>query len=423
MIQKNKTITIREYWFISTNPHWTYQEYFSAYVKPDTFEEIRTFLLDERNQAYNILSLSRKIWYGEVIIAQNYVGVIQTKNGTTIEILPKISNTTDITTTRNIFLKMLKNLKDSPFKNLDNANLKIQKFPILEIFITLFLDELDKLLKKWIKKNYLLHEENIGYLKGKLNIKDNFKYNLTHQERFYCQFDKFSENIKENRLIKTCLIYLNKISKIGINKKRIKRFLFMFDNIETTTTIKEDLKILQNINRLNNYYTDTLLWVKIFLLWQSVVNFSWTKLTLALLFPMEKIFENYVAKKIIKDHPYLNITTQDSRYYLVEYHNKKPKFNLRPDIVINNNETIIADTKRKLLDTKDTKNNYWISQIDMYQLYAYLKKYKAQRAYLIYPKTDLFTHKLESFIFTEEEGISLKVIPFDLENDFYDLEI
>ena len=59
----------------------------------------------------------------------------------------------------------------------------------------------------------------------------------------------------------------------------------------------------------------------------------------------------------------------------------------------------------------------------MYQLYAYLKKYKAQRAYLIYPKTDLFTHKLESFVFTEEEGISLKVIPFDLENDFYDLEI
>jgi 5-methylcytosine-specific restriction endonuclease McrBC regulatory subunit McrC len=43
---------------------------------------------------------------------------------------------------------MLKTLKDSPFKNLNDANLKNQKFPILEIFIQLFLSELATLIKK-----------------------------------------------------------------------------------------------------------------------------------------------------------------------------------------------------------------------------------------------------------------------------------
>jgi 5-methylcytosine-specific restriction enzyme subunit McrC len=43
---------------------------------------------------------------------------------------------------------MLKTLKDSPFKNIDKASLKTQKFPILEIFISLFLDELDRLIKR-----------------------------------------------------------------------------------------------------------------------------------------------------------------------------------------------------------------------------------------------------------------------------------
>jgi 5-methylcytosine-specific restriction enzyme subunit McrC len=43
---------------------------------------------------------------------------------------------------------MLKALKDSPFKNLNDANLRNQKFPILEIFIQLFLSELTLLVKK-----------------------------------------------------------------------------------------------------------------------------------------------------------------------------------------------------------------------------------------------------------------------------------
>ena len=417
MKKQNKTITIREYGFISTNPHWIYEDYFSAYVDSDTFEEIKTFLLDEKNQSYNILTLSRRNWYGEIITAQNYVGVIQTSNGTSIEILPKISNITDIDKTRDIFLKMLKTLKDSPFKNIDKASLKTQKFPILEIFISLFLDELDRLIKRWIKRNYVLQEENIWFLKGKLKVAQNIKQNLTHKERFFCQFDEFTENIRENKLIKKCLMYLNGLSKKEKNRQRIKEFMFVFSDIEATTTVKEDLKAIQNLNRLNNYYADTLQWVRIFLLWQSVVNFVWHTLTLALLFPMEKIFESYVAKKLVQHNPDRKIKTQDTAHYLVEYHKDKPKFNLRPDIVINGWE-IVADTKWKLLDGTDESINYGISQSDMYQLFAYAKKYKSKKLYLIYPKTDTFTTKLEPFFYHYlDEQISLEVVPYDLEND------
>jgi 5-methylcytosine-specific restriction endonuclease McrBC regulatory subunit McrC len=49
---------------------------------------------------------------------------------------------------------------------------------------------------------------------------------------------------------------------------------------------------------------------------------------------MEKIFESYVAKKLTQQHPEWSIKTQDTEHYLVEYHKNKQKFNLRPDIVI-----------------------------------------------------------------------------------------
>jgi len=64
----------------------------------------------------------------------------------------------------------------------------------------------------------------------------------------------------------------------------------------------------------------------------------------------------------------LNVSLQDKGKYLVEEPNK---FALRPDIVINEDEQLIADTKWKMI--KDEKD---ISQADMYQLYAYGTKYK-----------------------------------------------
>ena len=419
MKKQSKIITIREYGFLSTNLQWIYEDGFSACIDERTFEEIKAFLLDEKNQSYEILTLARRSWYWEIIKAQNYVGVIQTSNWTSIEILPKISNISNIDKTREIFLKMLKTLKDSPFKNIDKASLKIQKFPILEIFISLFLDELDRLIKRWIKRNYVLQQENIKFLKGKLKIAQNIKRNLTHKERFFCEFDEFTENIVENKLIKKCLTYLHSTTKKEKNKQRIKEFLFVFSDIDTTTTVKEDLKNISNLNRLNNYYADTLQWVKIFLLWQSVVNFVWHTLTLALLFPMEKIFESYVAKKLIQTKPEWKIKTQDTIHYLVEYHKERPKFNLRPDIVINDWE-IVADTKWKLIDWNNESQNYEISQSDMYQLFAYAKKYNSKKLYLIYPKTENFIRALEPFYY-EKEDVVLNVVPYDLENDSCEL--
>ena len=56
---------------------------------------------------------------------------------------------------------MLKTLKNSPFINLNIAHLKEQKnFPILEVFIASFLDELIKLTSKELRGDYVSKEEN-----------------------------------------------------------------------------------------------------------------------------------------------------------------------------------------------------------------------------------------------------------------------
>jgi|GEM_PF-3913292 len=75
-------------------------------VPKKVFNEIKQFILKNSEQT-QFLKPSYKNGLGEVLQAQNYVGVIQTKDGSTIEILPKIQNISE-ETSKEILIRMLK---------------------------------------------------------------------------------------------------------------------------------------------------------------------------------------------------------------------------------------------------------------------------------------------------------------------------
>lgn len=83
--------------------------------------------------------------------------------------------------------------------------------------------------------------------------------------------------------------------------------------------------------------------------------FSGTESARALLFPMEKVFEAYVAKNLKKrlNQAGWDVSIQDKGYYLFDTLNgeKYQKFALRPDLVITrpDESIIILDTKWKSL--------------------------------------------------------------------------
>jgi 5-methylcytosine-specific restriction enzyme subunit McrC len=232
------------------------------FIKKDTFDSLEKFVLENEKTA-QYLKITTKNGFGKVLQAQNYVGVIQTKDGTTIEILPKIKNATT-EKSKDILIKMLKTLKNSPFKNLSVANLKSSKIPLFEIFISMFLEELTVLVRNGIKSDYISKEENLKFLKGKLKISEQIKYNTIHKERFFVQYEEFISNRVENRLIKTTLQFLYNKSKLNKNQQRIREFLFVFDEIEISHNIKTDFSKIK-LNRQMKDYEQVLLWCKTFL--------------------------------------------------------------------------------------------------------------------------------------------------------------
>lgn len=365
------------------------------------FGDIENFILKNSDENAPFLRIASGVG-GKFIQARNYVGVLQTKSGLTIDIFPKIADKNDAERSKAVFIKMLRTLKNFPFKSSNLASLKTQNLPLLEIFISMFLCELEALVKKGIKSDYVALEENLNFLKGKLNIKEQIKKNSIHKERFYVGYSEFLSDIKINRIIKSTLKFLYKKSNSSKNQQKIREFLFMFDEVSTCDDYKNFFEKLV-INRQVKHYEQTLLWCKIFLLGNSFTPHKGDDLAFALLFDMNALFESYVGNFMKKSFP--GTILQHSEKHLIE----EPKsFKLRPDIFLKGK--FIADTKWKIVKSKDD-----ISQADLYQLYAYGKKHECSNLYLIYPKIEGV--KQEFMKFGYDDKMLLEILYFDLEKD------
>lgn len=336
----------------------------------------------------------------KVIKPQNYVGVINIDNKVQIEILPKI-DIGDDNELRKLFLKMLSSLKEFKGKSFKNAQLNDSKLPIYEVFIQMYLNEVQELLKKGLKSDYLTIEGNITFFKGKFLINQHLKHNIIRKDRFYMAYDEFHINRPENRLIKTTLLKLNKISSNGKNQLLAKRLLAEFEMVNQSTNIDKDFSLVKK-DRNAQAYQSLMTWSQVFLKNKSFSTFKGTENVNALLFPMEKIFESYISKQlknISSNYSGYKMETQKQTQYLFD---KPRKFRLKPDIYIsmNSNPYKVLDIKWKRLNT-DSKNNYGISQSDMYQMYAYAYKYNVEDIVLIYPK---------------QKGLEFEKLPFYIQN-------
>ena len=369
------------------------------------------------------------------IIPQNFVGTIPLDD-IQIEILPKIPLVeNDIEAEKNRFLEILENINYFKAKFLNNSKIAITDTSILEIFIHLFIKEVEEIIEKGLLYRYINKSENINIFKGKLDISNHIRYNFLHKEKFFMKFDEFSINSLENSIIKLTIQKLKKISVNSKNKDNLNKISHHLESISILPNSIESLKYI-TFDRTNDYYKNAIQWAKIFLNNQSSSIFSITNGEVAtMLFPMETIFENYIGNKlisIIKEKSYedLIIKVQDnscSVFSTTTLNDTKINniFKIKPDIIIknkNSKEIFILDTKWKILNKLD--NKFKISTEDIYQILSYVKiysnKYKdtytCEKAYLIYPSTNITPNN-----FSAKDKLIFKTDNFELNIYFIDL--
>ncbi|NLZ35155.1 MAG: hypothetical protein GX889_09695 [Clostridiales bacterium] len=341
------------------------------------------------------------IFDGDLVKARNYVGFISYK-GESITIYPKIfednieEDQLDSYLISNILYWLSKCTKIK-FPIIDtNINFN-RSDSILELFIYIF----SKLTLENVYNNpynsYEEVEEELPYLKGRLNTTEYLKSNIAtgRWNNFNIIHEPYIYNNKLNKIIKFVSRRLFNITKNLDSKENLRKILFILDEIDDEVF---DENACDNItlNRFNKDYEIILSLCEIFLKNSSITrNKDENRINFCFLFPMEIIYEDFLycfVKEKFKNE-FKDIISQKSNLYLADlYINEKYKnnmFNLKQDIFLrdNNDKIYILDTKYKILNSNRSKN-YGISQLDMYQMCSYALAGGYNKLALVYPKNN-----------------------------------
>ncbi|GKH53059.1 mcrBC 5-methylcytosine restriction system component [Lachnospiraceae bacterium] len=333
-----------------------------ATLPKHTFEQLETFILSNKSKktdALELMGISHKRGAGKVITARNYVGIITMKDGTVIEILPKVyskqscesDNDKAAAQIKRLLVEMLKTLRISPYKSLQTSCVNIERMNLFEVFIRMFIDEIFRIVKHGLKRSYETVENNEQLFKGKIKFQEHIKYNFAHKERSYVEYDDYNSNRPENRLLKAALLYLYKKSASVRNKSDLRTLLNEFCEVDASTDYEGDYASIIPDRNMKDYEA-ALLWCRVLLMGKSFTSFSGSEVAVALLFPMETLFESYIAARLsrVLENDEFSVSVQDKTYYLFDKPDKK--FLIKPDIVINrkaDNVVFILDTKWKVL--------------------------------------------------------------------------
>lgn len=346
----------------------------------------------EREQGSSVFDWSRT----DVAKAGSLVGILAVE-GLTVEILPKvdaIEGKDDSDSAQQNLLFMLRRAGWLPFRETGSAGLAPEAGSLLDAFARLFAD---RLLKEWRRgpdRAYLRREENLRFLRGRLVLPQHFRLNAIQKDRFYVAHDLLVEDTPLGRLLKAAVrLLLGTVrdrSTLHVLGVLVEEMSFVCD-----VDIGEARTIRASLGRLNERYRSLRDFARLVLGAMSPSPRAANETSFSVLFPMEQVFEAYVASTLRKWAPRMGIERSrvrvqgrgDRRCLLRAVATGKGRVQLKPDIWISpagEGRGIILDTKWKLPE-KD--RSVGPASSDVYQMLAYAQVYDPCHLLLVYPRT------------------------------------
>ncbi|MDQ1831811.1 McrC family protein [Massilia scottii] len=357
----------------------------------------------------------------------NFVGVITTPDGTQIEILPKTSEyEQDVKDTRQLLWKMLCRTENLTCLESTDALLMLREQRLPDALICVFLHHCAALVRRGIHKDYERIASEEPFLRGRLNLTRQLRQAPGRRHMFQIEYDIFSDNRAENRLLHAALRHILGWSTSEYNQRLARELRDAFDRVPVSSDHAGDFYRWRT-GRDMIHYQPVLPWIRLILNMQSPFAIRDQHAGISLLFPMEQLFEKYVAHMLRAQLASRNLLL---RTRLQDHHlSLSPlAFLLKPDMGIYSGKQLacILDTKWKLIDQEitcrhgSTDPKSGINQPDMYQLYAYGQRYLGGKGpmALIYPKWTRFDAPLTPFDLGG--GLTLSVLPYDMQSDVCD---
>lgn len=377
---------------------------YGTVVIPDLTESTVNCLFDiaeNLSKHYNssIINVSKDRQGNIKLVASSFVGVVDVSDELALEIIPKIYAGDSSINMKNLFFMLNYSGRfDLPL----NQPSSLEKYngSFFEILIHMYAMSLLTELKRSPFHKYIRDIENRPYLRGRLVLSEHLRRNNPITSRFYTETDEFTINNMLNQTFKFVAQGLYSETREKGNKKLLRRALSYLDGVDN---IRPSIGKLDRIrlDRLSLRFAYPLELSKMFIRNQSFVSKSGRGDSWTILVDMNVLYEEFVAKSLTKGlmdrGSLLSVKTQGPvGYFVKNINDDRELFATRPDISIldQNIVKIIIDTKYKLLSNHDSKHG--VSQQDLYQMFAYARRYSVNDIILLYPELNSVTpHTLE----------------------------
>ncbi|MDD3878134.1 MAG: hypothetical protein PHT69_16060 [Bacteroidales bacterium] len=320
-----------------------------------------------------------KLIHNGVCFAE-YVGVIQIGN-TLIEVLPKADKSNNISEKddkiywRKMLIDMIRTVYGFQVYNTGTGALKIKPNSILDVYIEMFIREVEYLINKGFVKKYRKTVNNLYILKGSLLFGKNIQYNLTHQERFFVRHTTFDTQHLLHQIIYKTLKLLKSINTNAALSSNIGALLLNFPEMA-------DIKVYENtfekltLNRKTILYQKAIEISRLLLLQYHPDLSKGRNHVLTLMFDMNLLWERFFYIALRKDKR-LKVSAQNRQYFWKPLNGSRRS--IRPDIKVQyNDSTYIIDTKWKMINKSPSIE-------DLRQMYAYHKYFSSEKVALVYP--------------------------------------
>lgn len=412
-------IRVREYAQLTTSPD-TETSLDSGIISSAMFDWLLSLRQDEARRAWFSMEANN------TLKLSSFVGYLESPQGEAIEVLPKTRlGSENPEAARVVLRKMLCSALHLTPKESGPAHLARMNTPIHEWLFAQFLDELKQLVARGLRFDYQRIEEESRFVRGQLDMAAQQRQPPGRANVFHIRHDVYTPNRIENRLLKTALEYVFRLCRHPDNWRLANELIHIMEPVESLKKPLLEFPKWTN-QKILQPYQSVKPWCQL-ILEQLNPNFQkGNHKGIALMFPMERLFEIHVAACLARHtkSPW-RLRPQPASQYLAIHQPQdtaKPStwFMLQPDLLLKNaNIQQVMDTKWKLINqtANTTERKYDLSQPDFYQLYAYGHKYQDGKGdmMLIYPRHSLFSTPLPCF--NLDQGLRLWVVPFCIETD------
>lgn len=413
-------ISIREYGYLIRRDAVSH-DLKVGFVRSDvawTFLEELAYSSDSQHRFIDIAKYQGQKAYKVV----NFVGALTAPDGTQIEVLPKVTeDAQSLEATRDLLWKMLTAVHDLIWLEGTAADLRLKKMPLPEVLISAFLQHLAVVVRRGVAKDYVRIEDEEPFLRGQLQLARQLRQPPDRRHRFQIEYDLYSEDRAENRLIFSALQKILLWSRAESNQRLARELQLAFWNVPPSSDYSSDFARWRASREMTHYQV-LLPWLKLILREESPFAIKGQHAGISFLFAMENLFEKYVFKTLEAQLGRAGYTVK-SQLRSRHLSDQPKRFLLKPDIAIfkGGQLQVIIDTKWKLLrqawkDDDDVPESVRVTPSDVHQIFAYGHKYRPQAGLmLVFPKWSGFTGDIPPYALGEK--LMLKIAPYDLSRD------